>query len=57
MGIIDALPVEHRLRRPVSGYSWDVANEERAQLLAKHEHLTYDQCFQVLDVINFAECA
>jgi hypothetical protein len=44
------------LRRPVAGYSWDIANQERARLLARHEHLTDEECFQVLDVINFAEC-
>jgi hypothetical protein len=54
MGIIDALPVDHSMRPPVTGYSWEVANAERDQLLAKFDHLTYDECFHVLEVINFA---
>jgi hypothetical protein len=55
MGIIDALPVEHSMRPPVAGYSWDTANAERDALLAKHAHLPYAESVRVVDVINFAE--
>ncbi len=55
MGIIDAVPVSHSLRKPVANYSWDIANQDRHALLAKHPHLPLDQCFRVLDVIGFKE--
>lgn len=51
MGIIDAVPVDHSLRKPVANYSWDRADRERTEYLAKHEHLPLDRCFTVLDVI------
>jgi hypothetical protein len=52
MGIIDATPVEHRLRRPVAHYSWHEANAERAAYLATRPHLPYEDCFRVLDVVG-----
>src|SRR5262249_40403857 len=51
MGIIDVAPVEHSMRTPVTNYSWEQANAQRDALLAKHPHLSYEECFQVLNAI------
>jgi hypothetical protein len=52
MGIIDVVPVDHSLRKPVAFYRWDEANRQRSLFLSKHEHTPIDQCFRVLDVIS-----
>ena len=52
MGIIDVLPVEHSLRKPVAHYGWERADTERVAFLSKHEHLPLEDCFRVLDVIS-----
>jgi hypothetical protein len=49
MGIIDAVPVAHRMREPVTGYDHEGASRAMSQLLAKHPHLTRDQAFTVLE--------
>jgi hypothetical protein len=51
MGILDALPVDHSLRKPVANYSWSEADAQRKELLEKHKHYTYDECFRVLAAI------
>jgi glycosyltransferase involved in cell wall biosynthesis len=55
MGIIDALPIEHNLRKPVANYNWDDADQCRAAYLAKHPHLSAEECFRVIDIIPFEE--
>lgn len=52
MGIIDATPVDHKLRKPAAHYSWQEANAERTAYLAARPHLTYEDCFHVLDVVG-----
>jgi glycosyltransferase involved in cell wall biosynthesis len=54
MGIIDIVPVDHSLRKPVAFYSWDEANRQRSLFLSKHDHIPTDQCFRVLDVIGLS---
>ncbi len=49
MGIIDAMPVAHRLRRPVTGYDHEGASRAMFQLLAAHPHLPRDEAFTVLE--------
>ena len=49
MGIIDAVPVAHRLRKPVTGYDHDGASRAMFQRLAGHPHLPRDQAFTVLE--------
>ena len=53
MGIIDALPVDHSIRKPVAHYDWGAADLQRADYLARHPHFTYDECFHVLDIVSF----
>lgn len=52
MGIIDVVPVDHSLRKPVAYYDWDEAERQRTKFLDRHDHLPLEQCFRVLDVIN-----
>jgi len=49
MGIIDAVPVAHRLRKPVTGYDHSDASRAMFQRLAAHSHLSRDQAFTVLE--------
>ena len=49
LGIIDALPVDHSLRKPAAHYEWAEANAERSTYLKKNRHFTYDECFRVLN--------
>jgi hypothetical protein len=52
MGIIDALPVDHSLRKPVANYSWAEADAQRKVLLKSNKHYTFDECFRVLAVAS-----
>ncbi len=51
MGIIDVLPVDHSLRKPVANYSWSEADMQRKELFEKHQHFSYDECFRVLAAV------
>jgi glycosyltransferase involved in cell wall biosynthesis len=55
MGIIDAVPVDHSLRKPVENYSWAEANAQRKLLLARQPHYPLDQCLRVLEVAAFPD--
>jgi glycosyltransferase involved in cell wall biosynthesis len=55
MGIIDAVPVDHSLRKSVTNYAWSEADGQRKALLSKHEHFSYDECFRVLATVADAE--
>jgi hypothetical protein len=52
MGIIDATPVEHRLRPTAANYDWWTAYEQQQKLLATHAHLSQQECHSVLKVFN-----
>jgi predicted glycoside hydrolase/deacetylase ChbG (UPF0249 family) len=54
MGIIDATPVDHSLRKPVANYSWDSADRGRTELWNAREHLPLDECYRVLEVFPSA---
>lgn len=49
MGIIDATPVAHRLRKPVAGYSHGDASQEMFRRMAAHPHLSHAEAFTVLE--------
>ncbi|WP_419757429.1 hypothetical protein [Acidisoma sp.] len=49
MGIIDAVPVAHRMRKPVTGYDHGGASRAMFQLMAAHPHLPREQAFTVLE--------
>jgi hypothetical protein len=50
LGIIDTVPVEHRLRPPAAHYRWEDAERGRVALLAAHAHRPIEECLRVLDV-------
>ncbi len=52
MGIVDATPVVHDLRPPVTFYSFDGAKEGMETLLATHPHLTRAQAFSIVEAYS-----
>lgn len=52
MGIIDAVPVDHSMRKPVANYSWHEADRGRSALFASTEHRPTEACFKVVDVVQ-----
>ncbi len=52
MGIIDSIPVEHSMRKPVAYYDWEKANKQRDELLKECDYLSLDKCYSVLNVIT-----
>jgi hypothetical protein len=48
MGIVDAVPVRHVLRAPVSNYTWSGANQEMGAYLARNPHVTRGEAFQIV---------
>lgn len=48
LGIIDATPIDHSVRRPVANYQWADADLQRSVLLAGNPHLPIEECLQVL---------
>ena len=57
MGIIDAICVDHSLRKPVANYDWSQADRERNVFLQKHEHLPLEECFRVVKAHVIGEVA
>jgi hypothetical protein len=55
MGIIDAVPVDHSIRKPVAHYSWDEAVAHRTRYLREKPHLPMADCFRVLEVAGLEE--
>jgi glycosyltransferase involved in cell wall biosynthesis len=51
-GIIDAVPMDHSIRKPLEHYEWSDANADRERYLARHPHLPREECVRVLDVIG-----
>jgi glycosyltransferase involved in cell wall biosynthesis len=51
-GIVDAVPVDHSIRKPVAHYEWSDANAGRDRYLARHPHLPLEECFRVLEIVG-----
>jgi len=49
MGIIDATPVEHTMRKPVQHYDYNNANEIMKDYLSKNRHLDKNEAFRILE--------
>jgi hypothetical protein len=49
MGVIDATPVGHSLRKPVAEYSWAVANEQMQNFLKGRPHLSKREAFFIVE--------
>ena len=51
-GIIDAVPMDHSIRKPLEHYDWSDANADRERYLARHRHIPPRECVRVLEVIG-----
>jgi hypothetical protein len=49
LGIVDAVPVRHALRKPVSTYDYSQTNESMARFLSKRRHLSKADAFRALE--------
>lgn len=49
MGIIDAVPVDHSLRKPVKNYNYDEAKHSMEKYLSQNQHVKLDEAFTVLE--------
>lgn len=52
MGIVDATPVAHRLRKPVSNYSFQEARAAMRAFLARRPHLSKHEAFSILEAYS-----
>lgn len=50
MGIIDAISVDHSIRKPVENYNWSIADEQRDKILNKYAHFNLIDCYTVIDI-------
>ena len=51
-GIVDAVPMDHSIRKPVENYEWADAVADRERYLASHPHLPLEECFRVLEIVG-----
>ncbi len=49
MGIIDATPVDHSMRKPVMNYDYAEANKSMQSYLSRSPHLSKDEAFRILE--------
>src|SRR5512133_548187 len=49
MGIVDATPVQHALRKPVANYDFGTVMGQMKEFLAAHPHLSRDEAFTILE--------
>jgi hypothetical protein len=49
MGIVDATPVEHSMRKPVKHYEYNSAAKTMEDYLSKNSHLLKDDSFRILE--------
>ncbi|MGB7554536.1 MAG: hypothetical protein WBM04_09180 [Candidatus Korobacteraceae bacterium] len=49
MGIVDAVPVRHKLRKPVANYVHSDANEQMKIYLGSRPHLTPEEAFHIVE--------
>ena len=51
-GIVDAVPIDHSIRKPVANYEWSDANADRERYWASQPHLPLQECLRVLEVVG-----
>jgi len=49
VGVVDATPVAHSLRKPVAEYSWAVANEQQQNFLRVRPHFSKHDAFFIVE--------
>ena len=52
MGIIDAVPIAHRIRRSVTGYTHGSAHLDMCATLARERHLSLDEAFTIVEAFT-----
>ena len=52
MGIVDATPVAHRLRKPATHYRFEEARAAMRALLARRPHLSKQEAFSILEAYS-----
>ncbi|WP_036259821.1 hypothetical protein [Mesorhizobium sp. WSM3224] len=52
MGIIDAAPVAHRVRAPITGYNHEAARAEQDGVIAGEPSLTAGEAFRILEAFS-----
>lgn len=57
MGIVDATPVEHSLRKPVKNYNLDEACKTRNNYLSENRHLSRSKAFSMLEAYGYLKLA
>lgn len=49
IGVVDATPVSHSLRKPVAEYSWHVADDQMQKFLRARPHLSKREAFFIIE--------
>jgi hypothetical protein len=49
MGIIDATPVEHRMRKPVENYNYDHTRRMMEEFLSDKKYLSLNEAFRIME--------
>jgi hypothetical protein len=49
LGIVDALPIAHRMRKPVANYDYTSADRTQQAFLAKRPHLTKAEAYSIVE--------
>ena len=52
MGIVDAVPIDHSLRKPVQHYDWRSVEDQQEKYLKHTPHLKPESAFQVTKIFN-----
>lgn len=50
LGIVDAAPVDHSIRKPVANYAWTDADAQRDSFFGRRPHTLTEECLRVLAV-------
>ena len=51
-GIVDAVPIDHSVRKPVANYEWSDANADRERYLGEPASSPLEECIRVLEVVG-----
>jgi hypothetical protein len=49
MGIVDAFPVEHKMRKPVINYNYEIVTKKMNEYLKTKRHISHNQAFRILE--------
>jgi hypothetical protein len=55
MGIVDQVPIEHSLRKPVTYYNYDETEARMRNFLAKTPHISHQDAFSAIETYCLVE--